>query len=208
MQNRSGEGTVLKETGSPNPEQPPRIHRAIRLDGWHGMGLLALGLFPVLAACCSPSQLAGDQIRENLMDVIAIYIMAMVGFRIIGKREFSEFSPVELVMLILIPEVASQAFDVEPYALLRALTGVALIMMLVFINSTLVHRFPKLERLMSGEPTILVADGKMIAAHLNRERVSPQEIYAAMHEHGIEKLEDVRWIILETDGKLSVIRGK
>ena len=52
---------------------------------------------------------------------------------------------------------------------------------------------------------VLVRDGVIIESHLNRERISPNDIFSAMHKEGIERLERVKWAILESDGAIAII---
>lgn len=60
-------------------------------------------------------------------------------------------------------------------------------------------------RALAASPTVLVREGCLIDAHLNRERISPNQIFTAMHKVGIDRLASVRWAILEPDGQIAII---
>lgn len=187
------------------PEQPAESARAILMHPARVAGLVLLMLVPIPAVLYHDSREALAVMGEDLMHVALLYMVVLLGFRIIGKREFGELSPAELVTLLLIPEIASQAFDGQAFALSRALIGIATILVLVMATSVITHRFPKVEKALMGEAQVLVCRGRMLTRAMDLERISPDEIYAAMHQAGVESLREVRWAILESDGVITVI---
>ena len=143
---------------------------------------------------------------EIVMRVAVIYFFVYLGLRVIGKREFGELSPLELVTLLLIPEIVAQAIPGgDDFSLLNGLTGVATLLLLVFITSVVHYLKPALARATEGVPSVLVHDGELVGASLDRERVSPDEVMAAVREAGLDDLSRVRWAILEVDGRISVV---
>jgi uncharacterized membrane protein YcaP (DUF421 family) len=122
-----------------------------------------------------------------------------------GKREFSQLSPLELVTLLLIPDILSQGILREDHSLTNGLIAIATLFSLVFVSSVLQYHSKKFARIISGEPTVLAEQGRLIPDHMDKERVSPEEIFDHMRESGIERLEQVKWAILETDGKISIV---
>lgn len=142
---------------------------------------------------------------DTVLRIAYVYFVLMVALRVIGKRELSELSPFQLVTLLLIPEIFSDALARDDFSMTNATVAVATLLTLVFLTSVLTFRFPRLERVVGGEPTILVRHGKLLDRNLGRERVTPGEIFAEMHKSGLEELRQVRWAILEVDGKISVI---
>lgn len=145
---------------------------------------------------------------DTVIRIIVIYIVILIGMRVIGKREFAQLSPLELVTLLLIPEIASQSMVRQDFSVTNALIGLITLFALVFINSTLMHRFRKFERTVSGKPSLLVYHGRFLEEAMNRERVTPDEVFAAMRTFGLESLEQIKWAILETDGRISIIPEK
>lgn len=142
---------------------------------------------------------------ETVLRVFIIYVLIIVGLRLSGKREFSQMSPIELVMLLMIPELVAQALVREDFSMTNAIIALSTLFVLVFVNSTLMYRSPTYEHALSGEPAVLVIDGELQPRAMNKERVSVGEIFTEIHKSGIERLEDVKWAILEADGKISVI---
>jgi uncharacterized membrane protein YcaP (DUF421 family) len=142
---------------------------------------------------------------ETVIRVFIIYIFILVGLRILGKREFGQLSPLELVSLLMIPEIVTKALTGEDYSLTNALIGVSTLFSLVFLTSALMQWSRKAEHIIAGKPAVLVYDGNYVAENMNRERITPDEIFTEMHKSGLERLEQVKWAVLEPDGKISIV---
>lgn len=137
--------------------------------------------------------------------VTIIYLTILIGLRVVGKREFSQLSPVDLITLLLIPEIVSQSLAGQDYSLTNAIIGVATILSLVFINSLLMHKVKRIEDLVEGRPSVLIQHGKYVVDNMNQERVSPEEIYAEMHQAGFYDISQIKWAVMESDGRLSFV---
>lgn len=142
---------------------------------------------------------------EMVVRVFVIYLFVFIGLRVLGKREFGQLSPIELVTLLMIPEIVSQAFSAGDNSLTNALVGVATLLVAVFLTSMLQHRFQKVERIVAGEPTVLVHRGSLRERAMNLNRITPDEIFSEMHKCGLTRLDEVEWAILEGDGMISVV---
>jgi uncharacterized membrane protein YcaP (DUF421 family) len=145
---------------------------------------------------------------ETVTRVVFIYIFIMLGLRVLGKREFGQLSPLELVTLLLIPEIVAQGLVREDFSLTNAIVGISTLFVLVFLTSLVMQHSRKAEELLTGKPTVLAFDGKFIAENMNKERITPDEIYTELHKAGLYQLAQVRWVILEPDGKLAVIANE
>lgn len=141
----------------------------------------------------------------TVLGVVVVYVVILAGLRVLGKRDVGELSPLELITLILVPDIVSQGVMREDFSLTNSLIAVATLFSLVFVMSLVSHRFKKVEELIDGEPTLLVAKGRLLKENMNRERIAPEEIYGEMHKAGLDKLSSVRWAILETDGKITIV---
>lgn len=142
---------------------------------------------------------------ETVIRVAVIYLAILAGMRLLGKREFSQLSPLELVTLLMIPEIVSQSMIGEDFSVTNGLIGLTTLFSIVFITSLLKHKSQKIENLIEGKPSLLVAHGKPIEENLNKERLTPDEIYSEMHKTGLDRIEQVKWAILETDGKIAIV---
>jgi uncharacterized membrane protein YcaP (DUF421 family) len=141
---------------------------------------------------------------EIIIRVAVIYLFIFVGLRILGKRELSQLSAIELVTLMLVPEIVSQALSAEA-SLINALVGVSTLFVLVFLTSLISYIWKPAEDLIEGTP-LLLKDGEGLQLEaMDKERVSVDEIFAAMRQSGFDDLKQVKTIILEADGKINFI---
>jgi uncharacterized membrane protein YcaP (DUF421 family) len=145
---------------------------------------------------------------ETVIRVTIFYLIILIGLRVMGKREFSQLTPLELVTLLLIPEIVSQSILREDFSLTNGMVAISTLFSLVFLNSLLMQKSKKVEELVSGTPTVLVAHGRFIEENLNEERVTPGEVFGEMHKSGLDELAQVKWAVLEGDGKISVVPVK
>lgn len=143
---------------------------------------------------------------ETIARIAATYIFLMFAFRVMGKRELSKMSPFELVTLLLIPEIFSQAMVREDFSMTNAFIAVSTLCCLVFATSLLTHRFHWFQRTIENPPTLLVQHGRIIPHHMDQERIQAGELFSEMHKAGIEELSEIKWAILESDGHISFVR--
>src|SRR5690606_17975311 len=110
---------------------------------------------------------------ETVIRVAIVYAMIVLGLRVLGKREFGQLAPVELVTLLLIPEIVSQALQRQDYSLTNAAIGLGSLFSLVFLTSLLSARFPHVQKVLEGTPAVLVKDGRLIRENILKERITP-----------------------------------
>ncbi|HSL30460.1 MAG TPA: YetF domain-containing protein [Anaerolineales bacterium] len=142
---------------------------------------------------------------ETVIRITIIYLVILGCLRLLGKRELSQLTPQELVTLMLIPEIVSQSMVGEDFSVTNGVIGVTTILSLVFLTSLLKQKSRRMEQLIEGKPSLLVERGRFLDDTLNKERISPDEVFGEMHKSGLERLEQVKWAILETDGKISIV---
>lgn len=142
---------------------------------------------------------------ETVIRIAVIYVFVFVGLRLMGKREFSQMAPMELVTLLLIPEIVSQSLVGEDFSLTNAIIGVSTLFVLVYLTSSLTHMSKGFEDLVESPPTVLAHHGRFVEANLDRERITADEVYGEMRKYGLERIEQVRWAVLESDGKISFV---
>lgn len=114
-------------------------------------------------------------------------------------------TPLELVVLLLIPQMFSRALTREDYSITNAVVGASTLFALVFVTSVLGHRFPGFQRVVEARPTVLVRNGELLERALNHERIAPDDVLSAMHKVGLTRFSDVKWAILEGDGKIAIV---
>lgn len=142
---------------------------------------------------------------ETVLRIAFIYFFLMIALRAMGKRELNKMSAFELVMLLLIPELFSQAALREDFSMTNATVATATLLTLVFLTSVVSHMSKRAHEVINGVPTVLVRSGRYIEDNMNRERIAPDELLAEMRKAGYDRLDQIKWAILEDDGKISLI---
>jgi uncharacterized membrane protein YcaP (DUF421 family) len=125
--------------------------------------------------------------------------------RIIGRRELSSLQPFDLILLIILGDAVQQGLTQDDYSLTGAGLAIGTIAVLQVFVSWLGYRFPRTRPVLEGTPIIVVQDGEVIDRNLKRERLSVDEIAEQARLQGIAHLADVRWAVLETNGRISFI---
>jgi uncharacterized membrane protein YcaP (DUF421 family) len=125
--------------------------------------------------------------------------------RVIGRRELSSLEPFDLIMLVMIGDLVQQGVTQNDFSVTGALLVGGTIGLLTVAVSYLSFKFPKLRPALEGEPVIVVDDGKPIERNLARNRITVAELAAAARQDRIGSLDEVRWAVLETNGRISFI---
>lgn len=142
---------------------------------------------------------------ETVIRVGIIYVFLLAALRLMGKREFSQLAPFELVTLLMIPEIVAQAMVRDDFSLTNAFIGVTTLLSLVFLTSVAAFLSRKIGTLIDGTPVLLVQHGRLLSDRMARERISPDELLSEMHRSGLETMPQVKWAVLEPDGNITII---
>jgi uncharacterized membrane protein YcaP (DUF421 family) len=142
---------------------------------------------------------------EKVIRSIVVYLFLLVGFRLAGKRQLGQMTAFDLVVLLIISNVVQNAVIGNDTSLGGGLLGATVILLLNALIAWLTFRHKPIERLVEHSPTVLVKNGRLLRENFRRERLSLPEFRAALRREGVVSLRDVRYVILEEDGHLSVI---
>jgi uncharacterized membrane protein YcaP (DUF421 family) len=125
--------------------------------------------------------------------------------RIIGRRELSSMQPFDLILLVMIGDLVQQGVTQNDFSVTGALLVGGVIGLLTVVVSYASFRFPRLRPILDGDPVIVIEDGKPIDRNLRRNRITREELLAAARQNQVASLDDVRWAVLETNGRISFI---
>ncbi len=142
---------------------------------------------------------------ELALRCVAIYLALLIGLRLFGKREVGQFTLFDLVMVLLIANAVQPAMTGPDSSLTG---GIVIIVVLLLMNWTFGYlrlRSPLLRRALAGHPTVIAQEGQWLPQALEREGVEIEEAEAALREHGVENVSDVKLAVLELDGTISVV---
>jgi hypothetical protein len=125
----------------------------------------------------------------------ALFLYAFVVFvmRVLGRRELSSLSAVDLVLLIVLGDAIQQGLTQDDYSVTGAVIAVSTIGALQVASSYLAFRSKRVRKVIEGEPIVVIQDGKPIEKTLKRERLTEDEIAEEMRMQQIASFDDVQW---------------
>lgn len=143
------------------------------------------------------------------MDIVlrAAFTFGFILFltRIAGKRELSTMEPLDLILLVVMGDLVAQGVLQSDYSVTGIVLASGTMALMTVLASYLSYRVKALRPVLDGEPVILVQDGDPIERNLKRERIAAEELAASARQQGIEAISDVKWAVLETNGRISFI---
>jgi uncharacterized membrane protein YcaP (DUF421 family) len=145
---------------------------------------------------------------EKVIRSAVVYLFLLIAFRLAGKRQLGQMTAFDLIVLLVISNVLQNAMIGNDNSLGGGLLGATVILLLNAAVAWLTFRHKRVERLIEQTPTVLVRHGQILRENLRRERLSLPELRAALRREGIVSLRDVRYVLLEEDGHLSVIPSR
>jgi uncharacterized membrane protein YcaP (DUF421 family) len=135
----------------------------------------------------------------------AVYLFLVAGLRIFGKRELGQMSLYDLVLIVILGNAVQNAMINNDNTLGGGVVAATVLLLLNRALNVVIARSARVERALVGEPVVIVSDGVPVEAAMQREGITPDQLDAALREHGYEGLEGVHAVILEVDGTMSVI---
>lgn len=142
---------------------------------------------------------------EKIFRSVVIYLFILLAFRFTGKRQVGQLTPFDLVVLLILSNVVQNAVIGNDNSLGGGIIGAVTILALNWGVVEISYRFKSARRLMEGTPTLLIHNGKILYENLKRERITTEDLEAALRKCGIIDAEQARFAILEENGQISVV---
>ena len=146
-----------------------------------------------------------DQIIEIVLRTIAVYLFMIIAIRLFGKKELSQISVIDLIFILLISNSVQNAMVGENATLQGGLIAASSLFLVNFILKNLLFRNKSFNRLLQGDPVMLIHHGVLLNENLSREKITIAELEAAIREHGLDGIQHVDLAVLETDGNISIL---
>jgi uncharacterized membrane protein YcaP (DUF421 family) len=148
----------------------------------------------------------GSVLLQIALRTGVIYLLVLIGVRLSGKREVGQMTPFDLTLLLLLSNSVQNAMTGPDTSLLGGAVAACTLLVLNYGVAAVSGSNRHLRRLIEGEPSLLIHDGKVIESHMARERVSMDELHRALREHGINNCDQVALAVLEVDGSISCLK--
>ena len=141
----------------------------------------------------------------GLVRTIILYILIIAGVRLMGKRQVGELEPSELVLSLIIADLASVPMQDYGIPLLTGVVPILTLLSVTMILSVLTMKSVTFRALLCGRPSIVVQDGTVIQREMVKTRLTVDELLEELRIKGYTDLSQIKYAILETNGQLSVL---
>ena len=136
---------------------------------------------------------------------LLIYILLLLAMRLMGKRQIGSLEISDLATTILISELAALPITDPTIPLNHAVIPISLLVAFEILSSLLLARFPKIKNLLTPRPTTLIQDGKLNQKAMRQARLSADELISELRQKDFTDLSEIRYAILEQNGKITII---
>src|SRR6058998_1913283 len=147
-------------------------------------------------------------ILEKIIRPILVYFFLIVGLRLAGKRELAQLNPFDLVVLLTLSNTVQNAIIGDDNSVTGGLLGAATLLGVNALVVRFLYRHEELDRLVEGEPDVLIENGKIRFDRLKTELITLPELESAAHKQGFASLDEVDRAVLEPGGTVSFISKK
>jgi uncharacterized membrane protein YcaP (DUF421 family) len=134
-----------------------------------------------------------------------VFVFVFLVTRVVGRRELSQLEPFDLILLVVVGDLVQQGVTQSDESVTGALTVISTIALLSVAVSWVSFRSKRLRVVTEGDPIVLVQDGRPIERNMRRERITLEDIEQEARQAQITSVADLRWAILEDDGRISCI---
>ncbi len=141
-----------------------------------------------------------------LIRTVLIYVFLLIIMRLMGKRQIGELELSDLVTTFLLSEIASLPITDTNIPIAFAIIPMIILLTFEVCSSWLLSAFPYLKKFLSTTPATLISNGKINKREMRNSRLSLDELIAELRQSGISDISEVRYAILEQNGKITIIQ--
>ena len=144
---------------------------------------------------------------DLVLRAVALYIFVLILMRMVGRRELSSLTPVDLVLLVVLGDALQQGLTQDDYSVTGAIIVITTIALLQVLTSYITYLSRRAKKVIDGDPIVILEDGALIERNLRRQRLRPEDVAEEMRLQGIGNFTEVRWGILESNGSFSFVKN-
>ncbi len=140
-----------------------------------------------------------------LTRTLILYLVIILGIRLLGKRQVGELEPSELVLSLIIADLAAVPMQDFGIPLMLGIIPILTLLCLAAILSVLSAKNVKIRALLCGRPSIVIENGKILPKEMQKNRLTVDELLEELRMCGFSDLTIIKYAILETNGRISVL---
>ncbi|MEO5923363.1 MAG: YetF domain-containing protein [Bryobacteraceae bacterium] len=142
-------------------------------------------------------------IYEKIVRSVLVYFFLILILRLFGKRELAQLNPFDLIVLLMLSNTVQNAIIGDDNSVTGGIIGATSLLFANFAVVRILFRYPSLDRLLGGSPTILIQNGKPDEEALRQEHLTLPELRMAANRQGIDDLREVSCGELQPNGAFS-----
>jgi uncharacterized membrane protein YcaP (DUF421 family) len=142
---------------------------------------------------------------DLVLRTIFVFFLILLLTRAVGRRELASMEPFDLILVVVIGDFVQQAVAQSDYSLTGATIVIVTLGLLSVGTAWLSYRFKRLRPVLEGDPIVIIADGRLIERNLRAQRMTTEEVVAEARLQQIGSLADIRWAVLESNGRMSFL---
>lgn len=146
---------------------------------------------------------------DSIVRAAVVYIFLLLVFRVSGKRTIAQITTFDLVLTLVISEAVQQAMITNDYSVANAMLLVITLVGLDILISVLKEHSPAVSKFVDGTPLVIIEDGRLHRDRMARARIDEDDVLSAARElQGLERLEQIKYAVVEVSGGISIVPWK
>ena len=134
------------------------------------------------------------------------YVFIIFILRVMGRRELSSLGPSDLVLVVVLGDLVQNSVTQSDQSVTGMIIAISTFALLTVAMSVLTFTSRRAQTFVEGQPLILVQDGMPVEKNLRAERIRVDDVADEARGQGIEKIDDIKWCLLETSGSMSFVK--
>ena len=135
---------------------------------------------------------------------VSLYILLVIILRIMGKREVGELGVIDVVVFIIMAEVAAFSLDSPDSNLMQSIVPMFLLLIIQLISSYFSLKSKKFRDIVDGNPTVIIRSGVIMENEMRKQRYNLDDLFQQLREQQIGSIHEISFAYLEPSGNLSV----
>jgi uncharacterized membrane protein YcaP (DUF421 family) len=150
----------------------------------------------------------GLPVAEKVLRPVTVYFFLIIGLRVAGKRELAQLNPLDLVVLLTLSNTVQNAIIGDDNSVTGGIIGATTLLVINYVVVRFLFEHENLERLVEGDPDVLIENGVIREDRLRKELISRVELEAAAHKQGFASLDEIDRAILDPGGSICFLAKK
>ena len=148
----------------------------------------------------------GDFMLISIIRTVLLYAFIILAVRIMGKRQISDMQTSELVITLVISDIAAIPMQNNNQPLLSGLLPILILVSLEIIVSIIMLKSKRFRDVICGHPVVIIQDGKILEQQIKKLRISYEDLYSLLRQQEVFDVSDVKYGIVETNGSVSLLK--